>query len=112
MSQIILSICLVLTLAFAVHAKAAQQGEIISLNNGSFVFPDQQDGLPVSADAPRFSDQSDTTRVIIIREASEKNLGLAFLFSMLLAGGGQYYNDEGKKRVPVCFWGTWEGLGL
>lgn len=91
MFRFMLSACLVATFAVTTPAQGQRPG--------AFLLADSQ---PAEESVPLVPQSTDV---------EEKNPWAAFLYSMLIPGGGQFYNDQGKKGLLMLS-GAAAGIGL
>ena len=91
MFRFMLSVCIAATLAMATQAEGQRPG--------AFLLSDSQ---PAEEPVPLVPQST---------EMKEKNPWAAFFFSMLIPGGGQFYNDEGSKGL-LMLTGAAAGFGI
>lgn len=90
MFRFMLSVCIAATFAIATQAEGQRPG--------AFLLSDSQ---PAEEPVPLVPQSTDM---------EEKNPWAAFFYSMLIPGGGQFYNDEGTKGL-LMLTGAAAGIG-
>ena len=91
MFRFMLSACFVATFAVTTSAQGQRPGAFLLA-----------DSLPTEEPVPLVPQSTDM---------EEKNPWAAFFFSMLIPGGGQFYNDEGRKGL-LMLTGAAAGFGI